>query len=30
MYREFAGGHDYACWQGLLAEALMWHLGVGA
>lgn len=24
MYREFAGGHDYAWWRGLLADALQW------
>lgn len=23
-YREFAGGHDYAWWRGLFADALMW------
>lgn len=23
-YREFAGGHDYAWWRGLLADALLW------
>ncbi|WP_152364971.1 alpha/beta hydrolase [Microlunatus speluncae] len=23
-YREFAGGHDYAWWRGLFAEALQW------
>lgn len=23
-YREFAGGHDYAWWRGLLADALRW------
>ncbi|MEV8321047.1 alpha/beta hydrolase-fold protein [Streptomyces sp. NPDC059900] len=23
-YREFAGGHDYAWWRGLFAEALLW------
>ena len=21
-YREFQGGHDYACWRGSLADAL--------
>ncbi|MEU9731878.1 alpha/beta hydrolase-fold protein [Streptomyces sp. NPDC048002] len=24
LYREFAGGHDYAWWRGLLADALLW------
>lgn len=24
LYREFAGGHDYAWWRGLLADALRW------
>ncbi|MFF9149523.1 alpha/beta hydrolase [Streptomyces sp. NPDC014861] len=24
LYREFAGGHDYAWWRGLFAEALLW------
>jgi enterochelin esterase family protein len=24
IYREFAGGHDYAWWRGLLADALQW------
>lgn len=24
VLREFAGGHDYAWWRGLLAEALLW------
>jgi enterochelin esterase family protein len=23
-YREFAGGHDYAWWRGLFADALLW------
>ncbi|MFI6907255.1 alpha/beta hydrolase [Nonomuraea sp. NPDC050394] len=23
-YREFAGGHDYAWWRGILADALLW------
>jgi enterochelin esterase family protein len=23
-YREFAGGHDYAWWRGLFADALQW------
>ncbi|WP_158563935.1 alpha/beta hydrolase-fold protein [Jiangella anatolica] len=25
-YREFAGGHDYAWWRGLFADALRWWL----
>lgn len=24
LYREFAGGHDYAWWRGLFADALQW------
>lgn len=24
VYREFAGGHDYAWWRGLFADALLW------
>jgi len=24
VYREFAGGHDYAWWRGLFADALHW------
>ncbi|MFD4636475.1 alpha/beta hydrolase-fold protein [Lentzea sp. NPDC058436] len=24
VYREFAGGHDYAWWRGLFADALRW------
>ncbi len=24
IYREFAGGHDYAWWRGLFADALHW------
>lgn len=24
VYREFAGGHDYAWWRGLFADALQW------
>ncbi|MGW6738246.1 alpha/beta hydrolase [Streptomyces sp. NPDC055013] len=24
LYREFAGGHDYAWWRGILADALLW------
>jgi enterochelin esterase family protein len=24
IYREFAGGHDYAWWRGLFADALRW------
>jgi enterochelin esterase family protein len=24
LYREFAGGHDYAWWRGLFADALRW------
>ncbi|MET9107944.1 alpha/beta hydrolase [Streptomyces zhihengii] len=24
LYREFAGGHDYAWWRGLFADALLW------
>ena len=24
IYREFAGGHDYAWWRGLFADALLW------
>lgn len=24
IYREFAGGHDYAWWRGLFADALCW------
>nr|MDT0657329.1 alpha/beta hydrolase-fold protein [Micromonospora sp. DSM 115978] len=24
LYREFAGGHDYAWWQGIFADALRW------
>jgi len=23
-YREFAGGHDYAWWRGIFADALLW------
>ncbi|MGW2183876.1 enterochelin esterase [Streptomyces sp. NPDC001732] len=29
-YREFNGGHDYACWRGGLADALAELLGGGA
>lgn len=24
LYREFAGGHDYAWWRGMFADALLW------
>ncbi|MEU2653766.1 alpha/beta hydrolase-fold protein [Streptomyces sp. NPDC007325] len=24
VYKEFAGGHDYAWWRGLFADALLW------
>ncbi|MFI6291225.1 alpha/beta hydrolase [Nonomuraea sp. NPDC050790] len=24
LYREFAGGHDYAWWRGIFADALLW------
>ncbi|MFI6483638.1 alpha/beta hydrolase [Nonomuraea sp. NPDC050663] len=24
LYREFAGGHDYAWWRGVFADALLW------
>jgi enterochelin esterase family protein len=30
IYREFAGGHDYAWWRGLLADALQWCFPHGA
>lgn len=29
-YREFAGGHDYAWWRGLFADALLWCFPVEA
>lgn len=29
-YREFAGGHDYAWWRGLFADALLWCFPLGA
>jgi enterochelin esterase-like enzyme len=29
-YREFAGGHDYAWWRGLFADALLWCFPSGA
>ncbi|QWB21758.1 MULTISPECIES: esterase family protein [Streptomyces] len=28
-YREFAGGHDYAWWRGLFADALLWCFPLG-
>lgn len=28
-YREYAGGHDFACWRGGLADGLIALLGVG-
>ncbi|MGW5640940.1 alpha/beta hydrolase [Streptomyces sp. NPDC003832] len=30
LYREFAGGHDYAWWRGLLADALLWCFPTGS
>lgn len=30
VYREFAGGHDYAWWRGLFADALLWCFPVDA
>ncbi|GGN44078.1 enterochelin esterase [Actinoplanes campanulatus] len=30
VYREFAGGHDYAWWRGLFADALRWCFPVKA
>ncbi|QNP65105.1 alpha/beta hydrolase [Streptomyces genisteinicus] len=29
LYREFAGGHDYAWWRGLFADALLWCFPTG-
>lgn len=26
-YREFNGGHDYACWRGGVADGLIWYFG---
>lgn len=30
QYREFAGGHDYHCWEGVLPEQLLALIGDGA
>lgn len=30
LYREFAGGHDYAWWRGLFADALLWCFPPGS
>ncbi|WP_179894547.1 alpha/beta hydrolase [Streptomyces sp. f150] len=30
LYREFAGGHDYAWWRGLFADALLWCFPAGS
>ncbi|HMR48990.1 MAG TPA: alpha/beta hydrolase-fold protein [Arachnia sp.] len=30
LYREFAGGHDYAWWRGLLGDALRWCFPAGS
>jgi enterochelin esterase-like enzyme len=30
IYSEFAGGHDYAWWRGIFADALQWCFALGA
>ncbi|MFD9945544.1 alpha/beta hydrolase-fold protein [Nonomuraea sp. NPDC059023] len=30
LYREFAGGHDYAWWRGIFADALLWCFPLGS